>query len=368
MAKREQFDMSAPGAAELRAKIVHGAFKTEGQMVAFPLCFPSVSIPIPGDESRVTALDITQDGVVYGGTSGYASHLFVAMFHGVTGMVLDMGIAEGCTQTAAVCCGKNKFFAAVNSPDGGRIVVRELQETPFSLIQEWNIERTPYTYIESPVAGEPIVHAVSTSDRSYVIGVTESSVFRYEFETDAVEVIGKVEGSAKLTAVSDGTVIGRGKGNSLWSCDPAKGVLTPEVMRLPEGNWDCDIVWGTDPVTGLLYTADADARLFSYSVDTGFGGALASIPYAPVTSIAVTFDGRVFGSSGTDMQRMFCYDPENESLVDIGVGASTLQQRRYCYSYGDAVTGRDGEILFGEDDDLGHLWLYFPRIKNTRAK
>ena len=68
------------------------------------------------------------------------------------------------------------------------------------------------------------------------------------------------------------------------------------------------------------------------------------------------------------MQRMFCYDPENESLVDIGVGASTLQQRRYCYSYGDAVTGRDGEILFGEDDDLGHLWLYFPRIKNTRAK
>jgi hypothetical protein len=25
--------------------------------------------------------------------------------------------------------------------------------------------------------------------------------------------------------------------------------------------------------------------------------------------------------------------------------------------------GRDGQIIFGEDDDLGHLWLYFPRIQ-----
>ena len=27
------------------------------------------------------------------------------------------------------------------------------------------------------------------------------------------------------------------------------------------------------------------------------------------------------------------------------------------------VTGRDGEIIFGENDDLGHLWLYFPKIE-----
>ncbi|MGA2074229.1 MAG: hypothetical protein ABSH52_12070 [Terriglobia bacterium] len=37
------------------------------------------------------------------------------------------------------------------------------------------------------------------------------------------------------------------------------------------------------------------------------------------------------------------------------------------YVFGDAVTGRDGEIVFGEDDDGGHLWLYFPRIQAASA-
>jgi hypothetical protein len=41
---------------------------------------------------------------------------------------------------------------------------------------------------------------------------------------------------------------------------------------------------------------------------------------------------------------------------------SVIQQRRYGYCFGDAVTGRDGEIIFGENDNLGHLWLYFPKI------
>lgn len=366
MTKRKQFDYNSPGATQLRDKIVHGAFNTEGQMVAFPLCFPSVSTPITADESKVTALDVTSDGVIYGGTSGFASHLFVAMFHGVTGMVLDMGIADGCTETAAICCGQQKFFAAVNGPAGGRIVIRELQETPFSLIQEWNIERSPYTILESPVGGERIIHAVSDIDRKWVIGITESAVFRFAWESGKIDIVGEVEGSGRLAAVPDGTVIGRKKGDSLWVCDPKTGTLKSDLIKLPEGNWECETIWGTDSETGMLYLADADARIYAYSPDKGWSKVLTQIPYAPVTSMAVTFDGRLFGSSGTDMQRMFCYDPERNTLTDIGVAASTLQQRRYCYSFGDAVTGRDGEIVFGENDDLGHLWLYFPRIKNSR--
>ncbi|MBT3275687.1 MAG: PQQ-like beta-propeller repeat protein, partial [Spirochaetales bacterium] len=322
MKERKMFDYNSPGATELKDKIVHGAFKTEGQMVAFPLCFPSVSIPIPSDESRVTALDITEDGVVYGGTSGYAAHIFVAMFHGVTGMVFDMGIAENCTQTAAVCCGQTQVFAALNGPGGGLIVTREFQETPFSLIQEWHIGRTPYTYIDSPVKGERILHAVCTSDRSMVVGTTESSLFTFDFETDKIAIIGTVEGSGKLTAVSDGTVIGRGKDKTLWCFDPGSGTLDDDFIKLPEGKWNSSIIWATDPETDLLYTADGAANLYSFSPQTGWSSILTQIPYSPVTSIAVTFDGRVFGSSGTDMQRMFCYDPDEGTLVDIGVAAS----------------------------------------------
>ena len=48
-------------------------------------------------------------------------------------------------------------------------------------------------------------------------------------------------------------------------------------------------------------------------------------------------------------------------MTNLGVAVSVLERRRYGYVFGDAVTGRDGQIFFGEDDDLGHLWLYFPR-------
>ncbi len=43
-------------------------------------------------------------------------------------------------------------------------------------------------------------------------------------------------------------------------------------------------------------------------------------------------------------------------------GVPVFERRRYGYIFGDAVAGRDGEIIFGEDDDLAHLWRYFPGI------
>ena len=91
-------------------------------MVAFPTCFPGASTPIPADESHITALDISPEGMIHGGTSGRATHLFVAMFHGVTGAVLDRGTVEGARHCAAVCCGQKRFAACVNGPAGGRVV------------------------------------------------------------------------------------------------------------------------------------------------------------------------------------------------------------------------------------------------------
>jgi hypothetical protein len=81
-----------------------------------------------------------------------------------------------------------------------------------------------------------------------------------------------------------------------------------------------------------------------------------------VGPLAVTFDGRVFGFCGEGIAKLFCYDPNRKEITDLGAAVSVLERRRYGYAFGDAVTGRDGEIIFGEDDDFGHLWLYFPRI------
>ena len=75
--KKEKYDMQSPEAKALIDEIVHGTFTKEGTMVAFPTCFPGASIPIPADESHITALGVSGDGMIYGGTSGRATHLFV---------------------------------------------------------------------------------------------------------------------------------------------------------------------------------------------------------------------------------------------------------------------------------------------------
>ncbi len=81
---KAKYDMNSPEAKALIDEIVHGTFTKEGTMAAFPTCFPGASIPIPADESHITALDVSGDGMIYGGTSGRATHLFVGIFHGVT--------------------------------------------------------------------------------------------------------------------------------------------------------------------------------------------------------------------------------------------------------------------------------------------
>ena len=156
-------------------------------MVAFPPCFPGVTLPIPADECHITALDVAADGMVYAGTSGPAAHLLVGMFHGVTGMVLDMGVVEGATQTAAICCGQSQFVAAVNGPAGGRLVKRAFQPLPFDLIQEWTIGRMPFHDLGEVAPGESILHAVADANRQAVVGVTEGHLFVLDLEAAKVD-------------------------------------------------------------------------------------------------------------------------------------------------------------------------------------
>ena len=79
--------------------------------------------------------------------------------------------------------------------------------------------------------------------------------------------------------------------------------------------------------------------------------------------MAATLDGRLFGWCGDEISRLFCFDPARREIRDLGIAVSVIERRRYGYVFGAAAVGRDGQIFFGEDDDLGHLWIYFPKIQ-----
>ncbi len=363
--KKKKYDMNSPQARALMEEILHGTFVKEGTMVAFPTCFPGASIPIVADESRITALDATPEGHIYGGTSGKKSHLFVGMFHGATGMVFDMGAVEGTTHCVAVCCGKKQFLACANgSTGGGRIVAARLQPLPYDLVQEWGFERPVFRDVGEVVAGEPIVHAVTDAPRASMVGITSRHLFTVDMETLKTRVVGELSGSGRIAMASSGSILGYDGDGHLWRYDSGTQTLRRKAIPLPRGAWDkTPLVWARARVKGPLFTADGDGQLFSFDEGKGFSAPLGKTMLSPVGPMAVTLDGRLFGFCGSEMAKMFCYDPALGKVTNLGVALSVIERRRYGYVFGDAVTGRDGELFFGEDDNLGHLWIYFPRIR-----
>jgi hypothetical protein len=367
-AKRKRYDKSAPEARALIDEIVHGTFMKEGTMVAFPTCFPGVTVPIAADEGHITALDVGPDGLIYGGTSGKRTHLFAGMFHGVTGCVFDMGVVEEADRCVAMCCGTSGFVACVNGPDGGRLLGRGLQGLPFDLLQEWGFGRPALQDAGQPVKGEQIVHAVASPDRRKAFGTTEHHLFVVDLAKPKpkakVKVVANVPGAGRLAVGSKGGVYGMDRDDCLWRYDPKTGKIKHQAVALPKGKWDFSrLDWARDDRTGRLYTADAAGQLFAFDETDGFSTPLGNTRLSPIGPMSVTLDGRVFGVCGEEMARMFCYDPARSEVRDIGVAVSVIERRRYGYVFGDAVTGRDGQVIFGEDDDLGHLWLYFPKIE-----
>ncbi|MGB7140372.1 MAG: hypothetical protein WBD35_13270 [Candidatus Acidiferrum sp.] len=361
-----RFDPDSPEIKAYLNELAH-QFVREGTMVAFPMCLPGMSTPITHEESRITALDINADGHVYGGTSGRQAHLFGAAFHGLTGIVLDAGTIPGSTSTESVCCGTTRQIAFVNGERGGRAVEVPKIRLAEDWIQEWGLEPPVLKDLGECVAGEPVVHAISVSPGKTIaiVGVTTRHLFTMDGESERITVVGEVPGRGHLALGRDG-VYGQDEGSQLWRFDLAKGRIERGAVRLPDGEWSGPLRWARERQSGALFTADAEGRLFSFDEKSGFR-AIGRAHLAPVGPMAATADGRLFGVCGEGIANMFCCDTVSGQVTNLGVAASILEQRRYGYQFGDAVTGVDGEIVFGENDNGGHLWLYFPKIRGGGA-
>ncbi len=362
--QKTKYDMNRPEAKALMDEIVHGTFMKEGTMTAFPTCFPGASVPIPLDESRITALDITPKGIVYGGTSGRRAHLFVGMFHGVTGIVFDLKTVEDATECVAVACGQKRFAAFINGPRGGGILAALLQPLPFDLIQEWGFVRPAFDELGPLPGREPVVHAAAVPASDLIVGTTASRLFTVDLDRSRVEVVGEIPGADRMAVTPQGIVVGHDGPGHLWRFDPKTRNLERRAYALPPAADKVAVLaWSRGKPGAPLYAADGSGRLFAFDDRKGFSAVLGQAPLASPGALAVVPDGRLFGFCGPDLAKMFVYDPASRSVANLGVAVSVLERRRYGYVFGDAVTGRDGEVYFGENDNLGHLWIYFPKIR-----
>jgi hypothetical protein len=194
------------------------------------------------------------------------------------------------------------------------------------------------------------------------VGATSRHVFRLVTGSRRLEIVGEAPGGGRVALTAKGNVVGRDGPRSLWHFDPRGGAFRRGAIELPQGSWQQPLFWARNTLSGLLFTADDTGSIFSFDEGRGFSGPLGRTWLTPVGPMAVTLDGRIFGFCGTEMSKLFCLDPATGKVSNLGGAASVIERRRYGYVFADAVTGRDGEIVFGEDDNGGHLWLYFPRI------
>jgi len=363
MQTKPKFDPNSPEIKAYLDDLAH-QFVREGTMVAFPTCLPGMTTPIPLDESRITALDINSEGHIYGGTSGRQAHLFGAAFHHLTGIVLDAGTVPGCTSTAAVCCGTSRTIAFMNGPQGGRAVTIPHIKLAEDWIQEWGLAPPVLQELGECVSGEPVVHAIALPSRNTIVGVTTNHLFTMDVESGRIAVVGEAPGRGRLAPGRAG-VFGQDDATHLWRFDVSSGRIHRADVHVPDGEWTEPLRWARNRDTGLLFTADATGRLFSF--DGNKFRLLGKVHLAPVGPMAVTPDGRLFGFCGAEIANLFCCDTQSGTVTNLGVAASVLEQRRYGYQFGDALTGRDGELVFGEDDNGGHLWLYFPKITSLHT-
>ena len=147
--------------------------------------------------------------------------------------------------------------AFVNGPDGPRIVSRELERLPFSLIQEWGFPRKPFRNHEVPAGAEKFVNAVTEPSGKRAYATTLKHLLAVDIETGAVEILGQLRGKGRLAVDARGAVLGFDDRDTLWRFDPAANKLECRAIALPHGDWrHAPGFWAKRRGPGLLYTAD----------------------------------------------------------------------------------------------------------------
>ncbi|MDD5484173.1 MAG: hypothetical protein PHP98_11090 [Kiritimatiellae bacterium] len=381
---------------QLRAGYEKSAFVSEGHVQVRRLGPSSFTKPIPAGECAITALVRGQSGKIYGGTSGKRAHMFfydpspdadVAVDIGVvgenmriTGLVADeriYGTAEG--------GGKGVLFsyspceALLKELDTSGKGVREIFDLPVedqmfhSIVDPCHSSGKIEILAELP---EGAASLVIDKRRKTIYGLASRNglFFSYSPASKSLEAKGRVdplgEFSPKLFIDGGtGTVYGAAGCGRIFKYEPDTGRVEDTPFALPslKGREAYNRVdaWTQDGQSGLIYGGTIDGILFAFDPRAGDIRCLGKpIDQMRVRALAVGNDGRVFGVGGEPGKccHLFVYEPERHELRDLGVLLATMETPWYGYEIDCAVTGRDGEIYFGESDRISNLFIYYPPI------
>lgn len=373
---------------------------------------------IPADESAVTSLAESPDGDIFGGTTGYACHLFVYSYrpgrvHNLSNRVQHMGKIPGheSIHHSLVCDDDGIIYFGTG--------LNELTQHPISFPQMGNagIMKSLWADIEGRYAdyegghlfrfdysaekrrwigpddecsaedlGIPVPHdgiyaLAINKKRKEIYGITypRGHFFVYQIEnkkfTDKGSVYQQVvypgpdnrtlRGiTAALVCDNEGLVYGSTDAARLFRYNPDSGHIEVLDIKIPSVYYSVAESFTKDE-NGLVYGGTNEGYLFRFDPQkqklTNLGK-----PFVQMRIRALTLgkDGCIYGIGGERPQhcRMFKFDPKEGHYDDLGI-LKAIREPFYNWiglQFDSMVTGNDGVIYVGESERRSHLFIYCP--------
>jgi len=320
---------------------------------------------LPPDEAAITSLAVSDNGEVWGATSGKQAHLF---WMPGTLQASDVGPIPG-TQNVAdgLVIDTNGILYGAGRDVGGQLFSCDTQAGVLTIYINVPDEIRSY----GPVFEDDRVACLTISqDGKTLAGVADQSgrLFVHEIETGERVVVEPPEesGCARvLTAAADGYFYGALADGELYRLS-ADGEVARLGIRPAGGGEDGDEVSPTALIcaaNGGLLAGTGSGHLLRYRVQAGecvdHGRAC---PIPRLHSLVELRDGRVFGAVGgeEDLAHLVCYSPETDQWQDLGMLECHGHFPWTAHEIGPLAVGPTGEIFAGEKGRFGHLFIYHP--------
>ena len=344
----------------MRAGSVYAAPAMAGWRVyGMDLAWPPPAL-LPLGEAAVTALTVTPEGEVWAATSGEAAHL---LWMPRPFEVVDAGRLPGIRDVAGqlVFDHRGRLFGA------GRGSGEEL----FSCDTRMRVGSIYYSVGEPPALHGPVFAdegvaclAISANGR-LIAALAEGSGRVALIDPDrpgegaqlVVEVAERV--SRVLAAGPDGAFHGLDGEGRLCRVSAAG-----DIRRIGESST------GGAAATGLTVLADgnlavgtADGRLFLVDPVTGAATDCGRPNWSPyLRSLFEAGDGVLYGVTGDvgDLSRLVRWRPVSAAWEDLGLVHSAHHFPWTAFHIGPLATGAYGELVAGECDRFGHIFIMRP--------
>lgn len=348
-------------------------------------------LPIPPGQCAITALAVSPEGQVYGGTSaerGKPCYLFST--EGERIQVLG--------NLATALPGQERIVNALvvgkdNKVYGGTTNYCEEEEVPAAYSGGHLFNFDPATgKIEDlgvPVPGQGINCLVIAPDRGTAYGLTYPGghLLVWELGTGAIQDKGPTvpppqpvrepKGLVRLRYLpralamdGQGRVYGSREHGFMWRYDPRSGGIEPLPAQIPgargrEGDWLYNHVadafcLGSD---GLIYGGTAaDGYLFAFDPERGTAINLGKpVRESRLRSVVQGADGKIYALAGEEggIAHLVTYDPQMRGMEDLGaIGPDVWSWT--VYQAGTMVAHPSGKIFIGEAERLSSLVIYDP--------